>query len=46
MKQCFETIRNSTALKQTGREMWSNFSFETIRNSTALKPIASITPLK
>ncbi|HFI0592201.1 TPA: hypothetical protein ACGO3Z_002158, partial [Streptococcus suis] len=35
---CFETIRNSTALKHTNQSDIFIDSFETIRNSTALKP--------
>ncbi len=38
MVLCFETIRNSTALKQTEEIDWKKSRFETIRNSTALKP--------
>ena len=37
MKISFETIRNSTALKQRNVSETTAKSFETIRNSTALK---------
>ncbi|HEM5649770.1 TPA: hypothetical protein U1720_001970 [Streptococcus suis] len=35
---CFETIRNSTALKHRTELFEYGLCFETIRNSTALKP--------